>query len=151
MWLAIKDSGVELGIIAWERERGFRLSHLLCMQHSLMKQKEEVKDWKPIRTFLPSKKMDFTVHTQNCTVAIHLFHRLFYDEKSIYTKALFKMCSCNQTTKLMPLGAARVLISFKQLHTLSWEILSSVHAPEGHLDLIFPWRKSVLTCFAARR
>ena len=65
------------------RETGFRLSHPLCMQHSLMKQKEDVKDREPIRTFLPSKKMDFTVHIQNCTVAVRFFHRLFYDEKSI--------------------------------------------------------------------
>lgn len=76
------------GLRSWiryhsRRETGFRLSHLLCMQHSLMKQKEEVKDREPIRTFLPSKMTDFTVHIQNCTVAIHLFHRLFYDEKSI--------------------------------------------------------------------
>lgn len=61
------------------------------------------------------------------------------------------MCSCNQTAKLMSLGATRVLICFKHLHTLSWEILSSVHVPEGHLDLIFQWRKSVLTCFVASR
>lgn len=65
------------------RKTGFRLCHLLCMQHSLIKQKEEVKDWEPIRTFLPFKKMDFTVQIKTCTVAIHLFHRLFYDQESI--------------------------------------------------------------------
>lgn len=65
------------------RKAGFRLHQPLCKQHSLIKQKEEVKDWEPICAFLLFKMMDFTVQTQNSTVAIHLFHRLFYDEKSI--------------------------------------------------------------------
>lgn len=65
------------------RKAGFRLHQPLCKQHSLIKQKEEVKDWEPICAFLPFKMMDFTVQTQNSTVAIHFFHRLFYDEKSI--------------------------------------------------------------------